>query len=78
MKINKIKLASDEADLNIHDFVDGAPLTPEEIKEEVSHYMLEIENANLQRITRHLLRKYQTEFLHFLQQVHIIIIFQVG
>ncbi|MEJ7153849.1 3'-5' exoribonuclease YhaM [Staphylococcus ureilyticus] len=65
MKINKIKLASDEADLNIHDFVDGAPLTPEEIKEEVSHYMLEIENANLQRITRHLLRKYQTEFFTF-------------
>ncbi|KMR22207.1 3'-5' exonuclease, partial [Staphylococcus aureus] len=39
--------------------VAGAPLTPAETQEEISHYLLVIENANLQRITRHLLKKYK-------------------
>ncbi|WP_342610381.1 MULTISPECIES: 3'-5' exoribonuclease YhaM [Staphylococcus] len=65
MKINKIRLTTAEDNLNIHDFVDGAPLTPDEIQEEISHFMLEIENANLQRITRHLIRKHQEAFFTF-------------
>ena len=49
-------------ELEITQFVDGAPLSPAEIQEEISHYLLDIENANLQRITRHLLKKYQERF----------------
>ncbi|WP_436951883.1 3'-5' exoribonuclease YhaM [Staphylococcus shinii] len=65
MKINKIKLATPEDNMNTQDFVDGAPMTPEEIQEEISHYMLEIENATLQRITRHLICKHQEAFFTF-------------
>lgn len=65
MKINKIKLATPEDNMNTQDFVDGAPMTPEEIQEEISHYMLEIENATLQRITRHLIGKHQEAFFTF-------------
>ncbi|MGX0847577.1 3'-5' exoribonuclease YhaM [Staphylococcus auricularis] len=65
MKINKIRLATDEDQLRIEDFVDGAPMTPDEIQEAMSHYLLDIENANLQRITRHLLRKYQDRFYSY-------------
>ena len=39
MKINKIKLASDEADLNIHDFVDGATHTRRNQRRSLSLYV---------------------------------------
>ena len=65
MKINKFKLATEEDNVKTQDFVDGAPLTPAEIQEEISHYMLDIENASVQRITRHLIRKYQESFFTF-------------
>lgn len=65
MKINKFKLATEEDNVKTQHFVDGAPLTPDEIQEEISHYMLDIENASLQRITRHLIRKYQESFFTF-------------
>ena len=42
--------------MKTQDFVDGAPLSPNEIQDELSHFILEIENAHLQRITRHLLK----------------------
>ena len=51
--------------MKTQDFVDGAPMTPDEIKEEISHFMLDIENANLQRITRYLIKKYQDQFFTF-------------
>ncbi|SUM33861.1 3'-5' exoribonuclease [Staphylococcus gallinarum] len=65
MKINKIRLATSEENLKPHDFIDGAPLSPDEIQDEIAHFMLEIENASLQRITRHLIRKYQEAFFTF-------------
>lgn len=65
MKINKFRLATPEDNMKTQDFVGGAPLTPDQIQEEISHYMLEIENANLQRITRHLIRQYQDAFFTF-------------
>lgn len=65
MKMNGYRLAKESDHVSAQDFVDGAPLTPEEIKEEISHFLLEIENARLQRITRALLKKYQKEFYTF-------------
>ena len=65
MKVNQIRLATTEDQLKTEQFVDGAPLSPAEIQEEISHYLLDIENANLQRITRHLLKKYQDKFFTY-------------
>lgn len=65
MKVNKFRLANPEDGFKTQDFVDGAPLSPDEIQENISHYILDIENANLQRITRHLLKKYQDKFFTY-------------
>ncbi|WP_285491545.1 3'-5' exoribonuclease YhaM [Staphylococcus haemolyticus] len=65
MKVNQFRLANPEDGFKTQDFVDGAPLFPDEIQENISHYILDIENANLQRITRHLLKKYQDKFFTY-------------
>ncbi|GEP80517.1 3'-5' exoribonuclease YhaM [Staphylococcus carnosus] len=62
MKVNQFKLAEAADDLSAKDFIDGAPLTPDEIKEQIDYFLLDIENSKLQRITRHLLKKYNNEF----------------
>ena len=65
MKVNQFRLATAEDGVTTQDFVDGAPLSPNEIQDELSHFILEIENAHLQRITRHLLKKYQDKFFTY-------------
>lgn len=65
MKVNQFRLANPEDGFKTQDFVDGAPLSPDEIQENITHYILDIENANLQRITRHLLKKYQDKFFTY-------------
>ena len=77
MKVNQFRLAKPEDGFKTQDFVAGAPLSPDEIQENISHYILDIENANLQRITRHLLKNIKINSLRILQQVHTIIILQV-
>lgn len=65
MKVNQFRIATAEDGVKTQDFVDGAPLSPNEIQDELSHFILEIENAHLQRITRHLLKKYQDKFFTY-------------
>ena len=65
MKVNQFRLATAEDGVKTQDFIDGAPLSPNEIQDELSHFILEIENAHLQRITRHLLKKYQDKFFTY-------------
>ncbi|BAE04429.1 3'-5' exoribonuclease YhaM [Staphylococcus haemolyticus] len=65
MKVNQFRLAKPEDGFKTQNFVAGAPLSPDEIQENISHYILDIENANLQRITRHLLKKYQDKFFTY-------------
>ena len=65
MKVNQFRLATAEDGVKTQDFVDGAPLSPNEIQDELSHFILEIENAHLQRITSHLLKKYQDKFFTY-------------
>ena len=65
MKVNQFRLATAEDGVKTQDFVDGEPLSPNEIQDELSHFILEIENAHLQRITRHLLKKYQDKFFTY-------------
>lgn len=65
MKVNQFRLATVEDGVTTQDFVDGAPLSPNEIQDELSHFILEIENAHLQRITRYLLKKYQDKFFTY-------------
>ena len=70
MKVNQFRLAKPEDGFKTQDFVAGAPLSPDEIQENISHYILDIENANLQRITRHLLKNIKINSLRILQSSH--------
>jgi 3'-5' exoribonuclease len=47
------------------DFLEVAPLSQEEMVEHITKSIFEMKNSNVQRITRHLFKKYQTEFLEY-------------
>ncbi|MFD3447260.1 3'-5' exoribonuclease YhaM [Microbacteriaceae bacterium 4G12] len=63
LRIKQIRLAPEV--VNIADFVEKAPLAKEEMLEKITQYVFEMRNPNVQRITRHLLKKYQTAFLEY-------------
>ncbi|AVP37385.1 3'-5' exoribonuclease YhaM [Staphylococcus felis] len=65
LKMNQYRIANEEDHLYAKDFIDSAHLSPEEIKNAMQEYIFEIENANLQRIIRYLLNKYENEFFTF-------------
>ncbi|WP_281183023.1 3'-5' exoribonuclease YhaM [Staphylococcus schleiferi] len=62
MKLNQFRLATDQDGMRTQDFIDGAPMSPEEIKDAMQEYIFEIENAPLQRVTRYLLNKYEDRY----------------
>ena len=65
MKVNQFRVATEADGLKTQDFIDGAPMSVDEIKSQMQSFIFEIENANLQRITRHLLQKYDEAFFTF-------------
>ncbi|UXR38869.1 3'-5' exoribonuclease YhaM [Staphylococcus simulans] len=65
MKVNQFKLAEPADGLSAKDFIDGAPVTPDQIKEQIDYFLLEIENSKLQRLTRHMLKKHHDTFYVF-------------
>ncbi|UEX90860.1 3'-5' exoribonuclease YhaM [Staphylococcus ratti] len=65
MKVNQFRVATEADGLKTQDFIDGAPMPPNEIKSELQSFIFEIENANLQRIIRHLLHKHEEAFFTF-------------
>ena len=62
MKVNQFRLATEQDGMRPQDFIDGAPMSPEEIKDAMQEYIFEIENAPLQRVTRYLLNKYEDRY----------------
>ncbi|MGV3043287.1 3'-5' exoribonuclease YhaM [Staphylococcus rostri] len=62
LKMTQYRVATEADGVQIGDFIERAPISTEEIKSKLRDYIFEIENANLQRITRHLLSKYEQEF----------------
>lgn len=65
LKIRSIRLAEPHEDISVHDFVEKAPLAQEEMMEKITQYIFEMKNAKIQRITRHLLKKHQKEFITY-------------
>ncbi|WP_184403606.1 3'-5' exoribonuclease YhaM [Geomicrobium halophilum] len=63
LKIARIRPANDQDQVNVSDFVPSAPLNKNDMLEQVNQYIFDIENAKVQRLTRHLLKKYQHGFL---------------
>jgi 3'-5' exoribonuclease len=51
--------------VKLDDFLASAPISREEMTGELTQYIFEMKNPNIQRITRHLIKKYQKDFLEY-------------
>ncbi|MFS8601360.1 MULTISPECIES: 3'-5' exoribonuclease YhaM [Priestia] len=65
LKIRNIRPAQPQDGVRTSDFLEVAPLSQEEMVEHITKIIFEMKNSNVQRITRHLFKKYQTEFLEY-------------
>lgn len=65
LKIRNIRITSDTDGVTKADLIQTAPLSQEEMMETITQYIFEMRNPNIQRVTRHLIKKYQNEFLTF-------------
>ncbi|ADU29725.1 3'-5' exoribonuclease YhaM [Evansella cellulosilytica] len=62
LKIKSIRPTTSMDQVKPADFLPSAPLDPEEMLERVTQYIFEMQNAKIQRITRHLFKKHQVAF----------------
>ncbi|MGG5253348.1 3'-5' exoribonuclease YhaM [Neobacillus sp. SM06] len=65
LRIRQIRPAVPSDKVKLEDFLASAPLGREEMSGKLTQYIFEMKNPNIQRITRHLLKKYQQDFLEF-------------
>lgn len=65
LKIRNIRTASSTDNVKISDFLETAPIGQEEMMEKVTQYIFEMKNPNIQRVTRYLMKKHQSEFLEY-------------
>lgn len=65
MKIRNIRLTADADGITKADLIQTAPLSQDEMMETITQFIFEMRNPNIQRVTRHLIKKYQNEFLTF-------------
>lgn len=65
LRLRQIRPTTSTDTVNLADFLATAPLSKEEMNGKLTQYIFEMKNPNIQRLTRHLLKKYQTEFLEF-------------
>ncbi|OIJ11391.1 3'-5' exoribonuclease YhaM [Anaerobacillus alkalilacustris] len=63
LKIKGIRPTTAMDHVKLADFLQCAPIDPEEMFSKITQYIFEMKNANLQRITRHLLKKHREAFL---------------
>lgn len=65
LKIRNIRTASNTDNVKVSDFLETAPVGQEEMMEKVTQYIFEMKNPNIQRVTRYLMKKHQSEFLEY-------------
>ncbi|MGN7387553.1 3'-5' exoribonuclease YhaM [Sporosarcina sp. SAFN-015] len=63
LRIKSIRPAKEEEGVTISDLVPSSAKSKEVLFEELLQYFFEMKNPYIQRITRHLLKKHQTDFL---------------
>ncbi|WP_096201486.1 3'-5' exoribonuclease YhaM [Bacillus sp. FJAT-45350] len=63
LKISSIRPTTAMDNVKMADFIRSAPIDPEEMLSRITQYIFEMKNANIQRITRHLLKKHQNAFI---------------
>lgn len=65
LKIRQIRPALPTDSVKLADFLETAPLGTDEMIGKITQYIFEMKNPNIQRITRHLLKKHQKAFLEY-------------
>lgn len=65
LKIRQIRPAGPQDGVKLEDFLETAPLSREEMASKLTQYIFEMKNPNIQRITRHLIKKHQQAFMEY-------------
>ncbi|MBW8349632.1 3'-5' exoribonuclease YhaM [Bacillus sp. IITD106] len=65
LKIRQIRPANQHDGVRLSDLLEKAPISKDEISSKVTQYIFEMKNPNIQRITRHLLKKHMDGFLEY-------------
>ncbi|TYR79007.1 3'-5' exoribonuclease YhaM [Priestia megaterium] len=65
LKVRNIRPAQPQDGVRTSDFLEVAPLSREEMVDYITQSIFEMKNSNIQRVTRHLLNKYQSSFLEY-------------
>jgi 3'-5' exoribonuclease len=65
LKIRQIKRTGPGDNVKIDDFLETAPISQDEMMSKLTQYIFDMKNPNIQRITRHLLKKHQQAFLEY-------------
>lgn len=65
LKIKQIRPVTDQDGVSVHEFVETAPISQDEMIDVITQAIFEMQNPNIQRITRHLVKKHQKAFLEF-------------
>lgn len=65
LKIRQIRRCGPSDSVKLEDFLETAPLSQEEMMGKLTQYIFDMKNPNIQRITRHLIKKHQKAFLEF-------------
>lgn len=65
LKIRQIRPASPADSVKLSDFLETAPVSQDEMASKLTQYIFDMKNPNIQRITRHLLKKHQQAFMEY-------------
>ncbi|THE11083.1 3'-5' exoribonuclease YhaM [Bacillus timonensis] len=65
LKIRNIRPVTDLDGVTISDFLEVAPVPQDEMASKITQYIFEMKNSNIQRMTRHLLKKHQAAFYEY-------------
>ncbi|GAK11280.1 LOW QUALITY PROTEIN: 3'-to-5' exoribonuclease [Geomicrobium sp. JCM 19039] len=63
LKIAGIRTTNENDQVRMEDLVQSAPESKHDMLEWINQYIFDIQNANVQRITRHLFKKHQEEYM---------------
>ncbi len=65
LKIQSIRPVQTTDGVEVSDFVEKAPINKEVLMEKVTEVIFEMKNPNIQRVTRHFVKKYQDDLLTY-------------
>lgn len=65
LKIRQIRPVTPNDHVKLDDFLETAPMSIEDMTTKLTQYLFEMKNPNVQRITRHLVKKYQNDFMQY-------------